>query len=175
MLVDEPQARPTLTAQFFGEETAEGAEKNVWTPLRRERVGVLSAYNVEAETYDSLNSPETIRECVDGTIEAIRKVGAFGVKNSAPADVANGDTRCWVRTKVSGLLPDPKIMIRASEYIVDNRKGSVYYPGVPEDGDFDRLMNGKGLSVEVSIEEPATKNAIRSLTAPGPRGAAYPL
>lgn len=143
-----------LILQFFGEESAAAAEKTVWTPLRREHVGILTAYNIEAETYDSLNSPETISECVEGTLDAIEAVGSFGVTNSTAADVANGDTRCWVRTKVSGLVPDPKTMIRASEYIVSHRKGAVCYPGVPEDGDFARLMDTEqGMSDRLSPED----------------------
>lgn len=149
-------ARRTFFRQFFGEETPRLAAQNVWAPLRAEHVGVLTAYNVEAENYDSVLSHATIRECVEGTLDAIRKVGSFGLANSPVTAAEAGDTRCWVRTKVSGLLPDPQIMIRASEYIVANRQGATPYPGIPEDGDFDRLMHSPDLS-------PSDRQALQGL------------
>ncbi|KLT43686.1 FAD-linked oxidoreductase [Cutaneotrichosporon oleaginosum] len=139
-------ARRTFFRQFFGYETAAEAAVGVWAPLRKEHIGVLTALNIEAETYECLNTPEVIREGVEGTLDCIEHVGKFGVANSTKDEVANGDTRCWVRTKVSGLVPDPQTMMRASEQITRMRAGTVHYPGIPEDGDFERLMNLRSLS-----------------------------
>jgi len=100
----------------------------------------MTAYNVETHLSGVLNTPETIRDTVAGTLQAIEAVGAFGKNESTPADILAGDTRCWVHTRASGLLPDPMVMKRASEYLVSRRWGGVHFPGVPEDGDFARLM-----------------------------------
>lgn len=139
-------ARRTFFRQFFGYETAPEAAKGVWEPLRAERIGILTALNIEAETYECLNSPEIIRQGVEGTLDAIAQVGAFGASHSTKSEFADGDTRAWVRTKVSALVPDPQTMMRASEQITRLRAGTEHYPGIPEDGDFDRLMNNRSLS-----------------------------
>lgn len=143
-------ARRTFFRQFFGYETAEEAAVGVWAPLRKEHIGVLTALNIEAETYECLNTPKVIREGVEGTIHCIEQVGKFGAANSTKDEVASGDTRCWVRTKVSGLVPDPQTLMRASEQITRLRAGTTHYPGLPEDGDFERLMNSRSLSASVS-------------------------
>lgn len=96
---------------------------------------------------------------MEGTLDAIERMGKFGASRSTKADVASGDIRCWVHTKVSGMVPDPTMMMRASEHVTRLRTGLEYCPGVPEDGDFDRLMNGRGLSPEVRVvaELPVTR------------------
>lgn len=111
---------------------------------------MLTALKSEAESSDCLKSPKVIREGVEGTISCIEEMGKFGATHSTKGEVTNGDTRCWVRTKVSALVPDPNTMMRASEQITRLRAGTVHYPGIPEDGDFERLMKGRGLRVEVS-------------------------
>ncbi|OXC67829.1 hypothetical protein AYX13_03724 [Cryptococcus neoformans] len=137
-------ARRTFFAQFFAGETAEDSEPNVWVPLRQQSVGVLCGYNVEAK-YDGTHvSPTELAEIIRETLHSISAVGAFGVKHSSPADIQNGDTRCWVRTKLTGLTTDPEILQRASDEILANRRDhNAYYPGVPSDGDWEVMMSDR--------------------------------
>ncbi|WVO24465.1 uncharacterized protein IAS62_005833 [Cryptococcus decagattii] len=137
-------ARRTFFAQFFAGETAEDSEPNVWAPLRQQSVGVLCGYNVEAK-HDGTGVPATeLAEIIRETLHSIAAVGAFGVKHSSPADVQNGDTRCWVRTKLTGLTTDPEVLQRASyEILAKRRDHSAYYPGVPADGDWEAMMSDR--------------------------------
>ncbi|KIR59096.1 hypothetical protein I314_05080 [Cryptococcus bacillisporus CA1873] len=137
-------ARRTFFAQFFAGETAEDSEPNVWAPLRQQSVGVLCGYNVEAKHDGTGVSATELAEIIRETLHSIAAVGAFGVKHSSPADVQNGDTRCWVRTKLTGLTTDPEVLQRASDEILAKRRDhNAYYPGVPADGDWEAMMSDR--------------------------------
>lgn len=94
-------------------------------------------------------SAAELAEIIRETLHSIAAVGAFGVKHSSPADVQNGDTRCWVRTKLTGLTTDPEVLQRASDEILAKRRDhNAYYPGVPADGDWEAMMSDR-LSTKV--------------------------
>lgn len=138
-----------MSGQFFAGETAEESAQRVWTPLRREHIGCLAGFNVETEDH-ALQTPESVASTVAETLHSIREVGQFGIKYAVPDDVANGDTRCWARIKLTALLTDSEALRRASDVIVEKRQDkSTPFPGVVADGDFENMF-GPSVSSTVS-------------------------
>lgn len=140
-----------LTPQFFAGETAEECSARVWSPLRRESIGILAGFNVESEDHARQTEAEVAAIAAE-TINSITQAGRFGLQYSTPEDVANGDTRCWARIKLTALLTDADALRRVSAEIISGRKtAGIAFPGVVEDGDWDRISSS---GVSVSVRNP---------------------
>ncbi|PLB47634.1 FAD-linked oxidoreductase [Aspergillus steynii IBT 23096] len=133
--------------QFLGGETTEDAIPKI-KALRREHIGTLLGYNIEAELDGTSKDPELIRVQVGHVLESIKAQGQLGRKFYPDTSATSGDNRSWVRIKVTGLLPHPVALLHGSDAILESREArgldrDVPYPGLPHDGDWEAALNGK--------------------------------
>ncbi|GAA6039394.1 hypothetical protein JCM8097_002835 [Rhodosporidiobolus ruineniae] len=137
--------RNTFFYQFLAGETTEEALPRI-AELRQRSIGTLLGYNIEALEGGAAKPESLIRTQLEETFNAIKTNGSFGASHASPQAVASGDTRSWVRIKLTGLIADPKVIRRASDAILANRAANgtdktVYFPGAPVDGDWDYLFS----------------------------------
>jgi proline dehydrogenase len=115
--------------------------------LRERGVGTLLGYNIEAEMDGSSKDPELILKQTQCVLISIEAQGQLAKRFWPKA----GDNRCWVRIKITGLLPHPIALDHASHAITQARRAKgldkdVPYPGLPHDGDWDAALNGQGVT-----------------------------
>jgi proline dehydrogenase len=140
----------TFFNQFLGGETTSECIPKV-EALRKEQIGTLLGYNIEAELDGSSKDPQLILEQIQHVLSSIEAQGELAKKFWPDASATGGDNRSWVRIKVTGLLPNPVALYRGSNAILVAReeKGldkDVPYPGLPHDGDWEAALNGKGVT-----------------------------
>lgn len=144
----------TFFRQFLGGQTTEDCVPKI-EHLRRNGAGTLLGYNIEAELDGSSKDPLLIARQTEHVLESIDAQGRLAKKFNGEA---GGDNRCWVRIKVTGLLPHPVVLYRGSRAILKAReeKGvdkDVPYPGLPHDGDWEAALRGDGGDVSVADRE----------------------
>ncbi|GAA5866468.1 hypothetical protein JCM8547_000634 [Rhodosporidiobolus lusitaniae] len=145
--------RHTFFFQFLAGETTEEALPRI-AELRARGCGTLLGYNIEALEGGAAKPESLIRSQLEETYNAIKTNGEFGAAHSSAKAFATGDTRSWVRIKLTGLIADPMVIWRASDAITAHRAAEgmdnvCYYPGAPVDGDWDHLFSKNSpLSIE---------------------------
>lgn len=138
----------TFFNQFLGGETASECTNKI-QDLRREEIGTLLGYNIEAELDGSSKDTQLILDQTQHVLSSIDYQAKLA-KSFWPQGYATntgGDNRCWVRIKVTGLLPHPIALYNGSKAILRAReqKGldkDVPYPGLPHDGDWEAALSG---------------------------------
>ncbi|KAJ5260647.1 Proline oxidase [Penicillium chrysogenum] len=136
----------TFFNQFLGgEKTPECIPK--METLRNEEIGTLLGYNIEAELDGSSKRTELILEQIQHVSSSIEAQGSLARKFWPDTSATGGDNRCWVRIKVTGLLPNPSALYHGSNAILNCRdeRGldkDVPYPGLPHDGDWEAALRG---------------------------------
>ncbi|KAH7142711.1 FAD-linked oxidoreductase-like protein [Dactylonectria estremocensis] len=160
----------TFFNQFLGGETTEDCIPKI-EALRKEQIGTLLGYNIEAELDGSSKDPKLIHAQTQHVLSSIDAQGNLGKQYCPDTSATGGDNRSWVRIKVTGLLPHPVALYHGSNAILKAReeKGldkDVPYPGLPHDGDWEAALSGKGvtesdrqqlLSLRATLEAIASK------------------
>lgn len=136
----------TFFSQFLGGETTPECISKIET-LRQHQVGTLLGFNIEAELDGSSKDPQLILEQTKHVLSSIEAQGALARRFWPDASATGGDNRCWVRIKVTGLLPSPRALYHGSDAILHGRQErgldqDVQYPGLPHDGDWDAALDG---------------------------------
>lgn len=179
----------TFFNQFLGGQTTEDCIPKI-EYLRKNQIGTLLGYNIEAELDGSSKDTQLIATQTQHVLSSI-DAQANLVKKFYPDEKVtggSGDTRAWARIKVTGktalsvyhchslvtnfegLLPHPIALYRGSNAILRAREErgldkDVPYPGLPHDGDWDAALHGKGVTDadrEQLISLRATMEAIAS-------------
>ncbi|KAL4794102.1 FAD-linked oxidoreductase [Aspergillus venezuelensis] len=140
----------TFFRQFLGGESTHECIPKM-EALRREQVGTLLGYNIEAELDGSSKDIGLIQTQTEHVMTSIETQGELARKFCPDVSDTGGDNRCWVRIKVTGLLPNPSALYHGSNAILDARKTrgldlDVPYPGLPHDGDWEAALYGKGVT-----------------------------
>jgi proline dehydrogenase len=137
----------TFFNQFLGGEKTEDCMPKIQY-LRENQIGTLLGYNIEAELDGSSKDPTLILKQTQLVLESIDAQGKLAKKYCADASAYSGDNRCWVRIKITGLLPHPIALYNGSNAILKAREErgldmDVPYPGLPHDGDWEAALNGR--------------------------------
>jgi proline dehydrogenase len=136
----------TFFNQFLGGETTAECLPKI-EALRNGEIGTLLGYNIEAEL-DGLSKPtKLVLEHTQHVLSSIEAQGKLARQFWPNTTATGGDNRCWVRIKVTGLLPNPSALRHGSDSILTAReeKGldkDVPYPGLPHDGDWEAAIKG---------------------------------
>ncbi|KAH7243222.1 FAD-linked oxidoreductase-like protein, partial [Fusarium solani] len=160
----------TFFNQFLGGETTEECVPKI-EALRKNHVGTLLGYNIEAELDGSSKDPQLILAQTQHVLSSIEAQGKLAKQFCPDTRATSGDNRCWVRIKVSGLLPHPVALEHGSNAILEARRQKgldkgVPYPGLPHDGDWEAALKGKDvtdsdreqlLSLRATLESIANK------------------
>lgn len=157
----------TFFEQFLGGRTTEECIPKI-DALRKHQIGTLLGYNIEAKRDGSSKDPKVISEQTKLVLESIEAQGRLAKKYWPDTSTASGDNRCWVRIKVTGLLPDPVALLRGSNSILKAREENgldkdVPYPGLPHDGDWEAALNGEGVTASDREQLLALKATMRSI------------
>lgn len=136
--------------QFLGGQTTEDCVPKI-EALRKDQIGTLLGYNIEAELDGSSKDPHLIRSQLQHVLSSIDTQGRLAKQFWPDTSTTGGDNRSWVRIKVTGLLPHPAALYHGSNAILRAReeKGldkDVPYPGLPHDGDWGAAVNGKDIT-----------------------------
>ncbi|KAK7219883.1 hypothetical protein V2G26_007886 [Clonostachys chloroleuca] len=136
----------TFFTQFLGGETTEECTPKI-RALRKESIGTLLGYNIEAELDGSRKDPNLIRAQTEEVLASIESQARLAREFYPDTNTTSGDNRCWVRIKVTGLIPCPTALLHGSNSILEARKAKgldtdVPYPGLPHDGDWEAAVNG---------------------------------
>ena len=144
-----------------------GVQIQAWTPLRPRKIGALVGFNVESEDHD-LQTAEEVAAIVSETLHSITEAGRFGVENSTAEDVASGDSRTWVRIKLTGLLNDSTALARISDAVVKARTNNraILFPGIVEDGDWNCLATPGKLNITATVSNSHDRTTIVPLSSP---------
>ncbi|KXG48025.1 Proline dehydrogenase [Penicillium griseofulvum] len=131
----------TFFNQFLGGETVSECLPKIES-LRNEEIGTLLGYNIEAELDGSSKQTQLILDQTQHVLSSIKAQGELARKFWPDTSATGGDNRCWVRIKITGLLPNPSALYHGSQAILKARqeKGldkDVPYPGLPHDGDWE--------------------------------------
>ncbi|KAF4963582.1 hypothetical protein FSARC_8414 [Fusarium sarcochroum] len=159
----------TFFNQFLGGEKTEDCMSKIQY-LREKQIGTLLGYNIEAELDGSSKDPELILKQTQHVLESIDAQGRLAKQYCPDANAYSGDNRCWVRIKVTGLLPHPIALHHGSNAILKAREAKgldkdVPYPGLPHDGDWEAALTGKEVTEsdrEQLLSLRATMEAIAS-------------
>ncbi|KAL4739372.1 FAD-linked oxidoreductase-like protein [Aspergillus similis] len=158
----------TFFNQFLGGETTSECIPKI-EALRREEVGTLLGYNIEAELDGSDKRRELIHAQTEHVLSSIETQGRLAKKFWPDSTTTGGDNRCWVRIKVTGLVPSPVALYHGSNAILSERSArgldkDVPYPGLPHDGDWEAALSGVStkdreelLALRAIMEKIATK------------------
>ncbi|KAM6534335.1 proline dehydrogenase [Fusarium falciforme] len=160
----------TFFNQFLGGETTEDCIPKI-EALRKEQIGTLLGYNIEAELDGSSKDPQLILMQTQHVLSSIEAQGNLAKRYCPGTRATGGDNRSWVRIKVTGLLPHPVALYNGSNAILAAREDKgldkdVPYPGLPHDGDWEAALSGKGvtdsdrkqlLSLRATLEAIASK------------------
>ena len=111
----------------------------------------MLGYNIEAELDGSGKDPQLILTQTQHVLSSIDAQGNLARRYMPNSDARAIDNRCWVRIKVTGLLPHPIALYNASNAILQARKArgldkDVPLPGLPHDGDWEAALNGNGVT-----------------------------
>ena len=136
--------------QFLGGQTLEETIPKM-IDLRDRQIGTLLGYNIEAELDGSSKDPALIQEQVHHVLESIDAQGELGRKFVPAGGRPVEDSRCWVRIKLTGLIPHPLALRHASEAIIKTRRSrglgnDVPLPGLPGDGDWQAALSAEAVS-----------------------------
>ncbi|CAG9984314.1 unnamed protein product [Clonostachys byssicola] len=136
----------TFFTQFLGGETTEECTPKI-KALRKESIGTLLGYNIEAELDGSRKDPNLIRAQTEEVLASIESQARLAREFYPDTSTTNGDNRSWVRIKVTGLIPCPVALLHGSDAILEARRAKgldldVPYPGLPHDGDWEAAVNG---------------------------------
>ena len=136
----------TFFNQFLGGETTSECIPKIEN-LREQEIGTLLGYNIEAELDGSSKNPQLILEQTQHVLSSIEAQGKLARKFWPDTSATGGDNRCWVRIKVTGLLPNPVALYHGSNAILSIRQENgldkdVPYPGLPHDGDWEAALTG---------------------------------
>lgn len=148
----------TFFNQFLGGETTPECTSKIES-LRQEEIGTLLGYNIEAELDGSSKDTQLIHTQIKHVLSSIDAQAQLS-KNFWPvssASTTGGDNRCWVRIKVTGLLPNPVALYHGSNAILKARESKgldkdVPYPGLPHDGDWEAALNGSEVTSADKVE-----------------------
>ncbi|KAI8720292.1 Proline dehydrogenase [Fusarium sp. LHS14.1] len=140
----------TFFNQFLGGETTEECVPKI-EALRENHIGTLLGYNIEAELDGPGKDPQLILAQTQHVLSSIEAQGKLAKQFCPDTRATSGDNRCWVRIKVTGLLPHPVALEHGSDAILEARKQrgldtDVPYPGLPHDGDWEAALKGKDVS-----------------------------
>lgn len=140
----------TFFNQFLGGETISECIPKMES-LRANQIGTLLGYNIEAELDGSSKDAGLICAQTEHVLSSIEAQGSLARRLWPNPDATGGDNRCWVRIKVTGLLPNPGALYRGSNAILAAREArgldvDVPYPGLPHDGDWDAALAGEGVT-----------------------------
>ncbi|KAH7141761.1 FAD-linked oxidoreductase-like protein [Dactylonectria macrodidyma] len=140
----------TFFNQFLGGETTEDCLPKI-DELRKNQIGTLLGYNIEAELDGSSKDPQLILAQTQYVLESIEAQGRLAKKYWPDTSDTDGDNRSWVRIKISGLLPHPVALYHGSNAIIQARKKKgldqdVPHPGLPHDGDWQAALTGNGVT-----------------------------
>jgi proline dehydrogenase len=164
----------TFFNQFLGGETTSECLPKI-EALRNEEIGTLLGYNIEAELDGSSKQTQLILEQTQHVLSSIEAQGNLARKFWPDTSATGGDNRCWVRIKVTGLLPNPSALYHGSQAILRAReeKGldkDVPYPGLPHDGDWEAAVESvtdsdrkELLNLRAVLENIATKARERNV------------
>ncbi|GLB19542.1 hypothetical protein AtubIFM61612_009449 [Aspergillus tubingensis] len=136
----------TFFNQFLGGESISECIPKIQA-LRQQKIGTLLGYNVEADLNGSRKDPQLIAQQIEHIIASIEAQGKLARQFWLQASSTGGDNRCWVRIKVTGLLPDPTALYHGSNAILQRKRergldNNVPYPGLPQDGDWEAALGG---------------------------------
>ncbi|GAT21768.1 proline oxidase Put1 [Aspergillus luchuensis] len=136
----------TFFNQFLGGESISECIPKIQA-LRQQKIGTLLGYNVEADLNGSKKDPQLIAQQIEHIIASIEAQGKLARQFWLQASSTGGDNRCWVRIKVTGLLPDPTALYHGSNAILQRKRergldNNVPYPGLPQDGDWEAALGG---------------------------------
>lgn len=95
----------TFFCQFLGGQTISECLPKIET-LRKNQVGTLLGYNIEAELDGSSKDPQLIAAQTQHVLSSIEAQGMLLKKfrsNLKGSRVSEGDHRAWVRIKVTGM------------------------------------------------------------------------
>ncbi|OGM49744.1 proline dehydrogenase [Aspergillus bombycis] len=153
----------TFFNQFLGGQTIAECIPKI-EALHREEIGTLLGYNIEAELDGSSKDMQLILEQTQHVLSSIEAQGKLSRRLWPDTTATGGDNRCWVRIKVTGLLPNPVALYHGSNAILKARaeKGldkDVPYPGLPHDGDWEAALHGDGVT-EADRKELVTLRAV---------------
>jgi proline dehydrogenase len=159
----------TFFNQFLGGEKTEDCMPKI-EYLREKQIGTLLGYNIEAELDGSSKDPTLTLKQTQHVLDSIDAQGRLAKQYCPDSSAYSGDNRCWVRIKVTGLLPHPIALYHGSNAILKAREGKgldkdVPYPGLPHDGDWEAALNGKEVTEsdrEQLLSLRATMEAIAS-------------
>jgi proline dehydrogenase len=158
----------TFFNQFLGGETTSECIPKI-EALRREEIGTLLGYNIEAELDGSDKRRELILAQTEHVLSSIETQGRLAREFWPDSTTTGGDNRCWVRIKVTGLVPSPVALYHGSNAILSEQSArgldkDVPYPGLPHDGDWEAALNGVStkdreelLALRAILEKIATK------------------
>ncbi|CAG8299274.1 unnamed protein product [Penicillium salamii] len=158
----------TFFNQFLGGENTQECLHKI-RELRNGEVGTLLGYNIEAELDGSSKQPQLILEQTGHVLSSIEAQGALARMFCPETAATGGDNRCWVRIKITGLLPNPSALHHGSVAILKAREKlgldkDVPYPGLPHDGDWEAALSAvtesdreELLGLRVVLERIATK------------------
>ena len=139
----------TFFNQFLGGETTSECTHKI-EDLRRGEIGTLLGYNIEAELDGTSKDTQLIHDQTQHVLSSVDHQAKLAREfwPGQPAATTGGDNRCWVRIKVTGLLPRPVALYNGSKAILRAReqKGldkDVPYPGLPHDGDWEAALSGR--------------------------------
>jgi proline dehydrogenase len=140
----------TFFNQFLGGQTTEDCIPKI-EALRKDQIGTLLGYNIEAELDGSSKDSQLIVAQTQHVLSSIDAQGILAKQFWPDSSTTGGDNRCWVRIKVTGLLPHPAALYRGSNAILKAREENgtdkdVPYPGLPHDGDWEAALNGKDVT-----------------------------
>lgn len=135
----------TFFNQFLGGETTQECLHKIKV-LRDGEIGTLLGYNIEAELDGSSKRPQLILEQTGHVLSSIEDQGALAKQFCPETTATGGDNRCWVRIKITGLLPNPSALHHGSLAILEAREKlgldkDVPYPGLPHDGDWEAALS----------------------------------
>ncbi|OQD66906.1 hypothetical protein PENPOL_c004G09359 [Penicillium polonicum] len=158
----------TFFNQFLGGETVSDCMPKI-EALRNEEIGTLLGYNIEAELDGSSKQTQLILEQTQHVLSSIEAQGELARKFWPDTSATGGDSRCWVRIKITGLLPNPSALYHGSQAILKAREANgldkdVPYPGLPHDGDWEAALKSvtdsdrkELLNLRAVLENIATK------------------
>ncbi|KAJ0386928.1 hypothetical protein COL922a_003404 [Colletotrichum nupharicola] len=106
--------------QFLGGETTEECIPKI-KALRQENIGTLLGYNIEAELDGSSKDPDLILAQTQHVFSSIEAQGTLAREFWPNTAATGGDNRCWVRIKITGLLPHPIALYNGSKAILAAR------------------------------------------------------
>ncbi|RSL46965.1 hypothetical protein CEP53_010119, partial [Fusarium sp. AF-6] len=145
----------TFFNQFLGGETTEERVPKI-EALRKNYIGTLLSYNIEAELDGSSKDPQLILVQTQHVLSSIEAQGKLAKQFCPDTRATRGDNCSWVQIKVTGLLPHPVALEHGSNAILEARRqqGLEKMSPTPDVTDSDREQL---LSLGATLESIASK------------------